>query len=284
MANGSGLAMIVATAVCCQVSDTVPAEVSLPVEAQGVFFQDGFETGNFKGTTTESGWKWQRDRAESFPPPNDTELYVGVSDDNPRSGRYAIVMQAPAGGEPWFEERFYFRPMTKFWVEFYIHIPANYHHRTGGAGGSQHKFLNFWGGGDENYSSSAGRPDVLLELWPMEGGYSRLRVVKGVTGSPATLAWADLITPFGPFYAGEYNRFRMQVDMGSEAHNDGIIRIWANDKLVFETTDTDLWPTRIPTFPYFDTGYLLGYSNTGFNEPTRFHVDDWVIYATDPGW
>ncbi len=36
--------------------------------------------------------------------------------------------------------------------------------------------------------------------------------------------------------------------------------------------------------PWFNEGYLLGYSNSGFTNLTRVHIDDFKIYTQNPEW
>lgn len=35
---------------------------------------------------------------------------------------------------------------------------------------------------------------------------------------------------------------------------------------------------------YWDAGFLMGYSNSGYDEQTDFFIDDLKMFANDPGW
>ena len=80
--------------------------------------------------------------------------------------------------------------------------------------------------------------------------------------------------------AGQWVRIRIHL----LAHDtDGQFELWRDDTLVMD------FPAGYRTSEgegkdYWRVGYLMGWANTGYTEDTTFHVSDFRVHATDPGW
>ena len=64
---------------------------------------------------------------------------------------------------------------------------------------------------------------------------------------------------------------------------DGQFELWRDGALVMELKP-DTRTSWGDGYDYFRHGYLMGWANTGFSEDTTFHITDFKLYVSDPGW
>jgi hypothetical protein len=66
---------------------------------------------------------------------------------------------------------------------------------------------------------------------------------------------------------------RIRAKVPTAANNDGVIQIWVDGVLASNKTN-------LPGYPpdgignYFESGYLLGWANSGFQEGQSMFIDD----------
>ncbi len=234
-----------------------------------ILFQDGFESGNL--SHTQSGIRWSGSNSGSADD-------LRVSTQNPRAGSYSLQFTftgGPAGDDAWSEQRFALGGQYhELWTRYDLYVPANYVHRQDGA--SNNKFLDFWA---DPYS-----PPSFYVNWSTTsngGGGSDLEIHKAHAGSELPIdrpaSGRDFITAQD---LGAWHEIvaRLKVPTADGA-NDGIAQMWKDGVQVVDLTAINNWGGTGKN--YFDAGYLLGWSNSGFAETTVFYIDN-VVFADTP--
>jgi hypothetical protein len=100
----------------------------------------------------------------------------------------------------------------------------------------------------------------------------------------------DLVSPTGAIKPGQWTRIRIHGKTSSGAGvADGVFEAWAGDTLIFQKIDGVFWYAANSPYYHddkavFHNGYLIGYANSGFDEETLMYVDDFKIFAGNPGW
>ncbi|WP_108867228.1 hypothetical protein [Aquimarina aquimarini] len=142
---------------------------------------------------------------------------------------------------------------------------------------NNNKFLVLWQG---DYGHASSGNTINLSTWYSYRGNSRLSY------SPAK----DQGTWQLGHQFGEIDFFDKETDLGkwmeivihtkiaSDANNDGILEVSKNGKQFFSITD--LANHSQLGYNYFQYGYLLGWSNSGFDEETILYIDN-VEFSTN---
>jgi hypothetical protein len=67
--------------------------------------------------------------------------------------------------------------------------------------------------------------------------------------------------------------------------SDGVFELWINGTLLHALYDAP-FHNFDPTVPdaVMRHGYFMGWSNSGFDEQTVFHIDDVKFFASRPNW
>jgi hypothetical protein len=221
----------------------------------------------------------------------------------------AIQFYYPSGINSWAEQRFSIntsslgtKGLTEIWLQYDIFIPTNYFHRDLDPSGS-----NWVGGGEKLLSLYADEysnpnPTLILGQNMMRRSYD--------TGAPNTtnVGGSYQSGSFAVTRNGSRDFFQMwpeeskpvvnvKVDLGtwqrrtihvvmptSATSNNGVVEFWikrANgtvSKIIDEHSGWFYGGAQ----NYINGGYLLGWSNTGFNADTYFLIDN-VIVASSSG-
>lgn len=271
--KGAGTATIVAAAVCCTVSAsatvTVPqGQSSLsPGEA---WFSDSFETGD--RSHTENGFSW----GGGMP----------VSTDYAHSGTHSLKFAYPAtawGKDSSEEQRFVIAadaasaPST-IWIEYWVRVPENFKQRDDKP--NNNKLISLWA---ENYDNSAGDAEATFEYYAPSGTTKPRESVAAGDDYRAGIYPRDRRTVQEPIFTDVEKGKWVQVRILARVATTGIVsRIWFDGRLVYEVRDLNTVTTG--GLNYYRHGYLFGWANSGFDEPTTFYVDDFRVYTSDPGW
>ena len=228
-------------------------------------FEDGFESQSLK--TVKNGIAWGSS--------NNTEL----STEHAKGGLYSLKFTyAPTDDktDSFSEQRFKLgKPYKEIWISYDIRIPENYYHRKTSYGSSNNKgFIMLWGG---DYSNPSGFK-LGTEFWPDGDGSSTASVRLSGSGydkhfweaCPKILKMSD---------RGQWIKITAQLKYATAANRDGIFRVWktytdGKGEIVCNISDGEWY---VPTSEGFDNGYLLGWSNSGFNEETKFFIDNFII-------
>ncbi len=90
-------------------------------------------------------------------------------------------------------------------------------------------------------------------------------------------------TPETPFIdkekdLGKWMEVIIHVKVASKSNNDGVVQVWKNGEKYFDATNVKNYSDM--GYNYYDKGYLLGYSNSGFEEETNLYIDN-VVFSTE---
>lgn len=238
-----------------------------------VLFEDNFETGNLSHTDTASGTRWGETRHSS------TDDVV-VTADEAHSGLYSLKFffagNANTKDDAWAEQRFVFgEPQTNIYMRYYIKFPANYDIRDTPSSDNT-KFFYMWG---NNYSD----PMMTgMEIDNNEKAYFKAKIsgyphvldCAGNTGGvPGINSWHLGAEHLNKWICFE---FHIKHDSGS---GDGVLQFWVDGTLVIDGKNLS-WAGAPCSPGYFLNGYLMGWSNSGFDENTIVYIDD-IVFSTD---
>lgn len=235
------------------------------------FFADGFDTG---ARLNANGFSWSTANGG-----------VSVSSERAFSGTHSLRFRFEAdvlGDDSWAEQRFNLgRNLTEIWIDMMIYVPANYRHRNDSP--SNNKFIRIWGddyaaenkvGASTWFSSSSPTTSSMrIDRFTTPSGMGPSSGPDGVTSPTAAYAVTK----------GAWNRVRLHFrHTTSFLDNNALAEVW------FGATKVLSWSDMNQVFdsarPYWNAGYLLGWSNSGFDEETIFFIDDVKFYSTNPGW
>lgn len=252
-----------------------PVEWMTGVQSSGTpDFEDDFSSGNLSKVT--NGYRW------GTPGGN-----VSVA-----NGRVELDFGPDANGaDSTAELNFDFgEDLSEVWVQYDLYVPANYTHRSQ-SGVTNNKFFQF------NYNGSAYQA-LTIESVEGGGGYSDLKRFLSASQRPnGSNNWPTDESPGTPnatvqdfigntgAYAirtGQWNQIRVHFRSSTDGTiKDGVAEIWANGVLL-RSLPWEYW--NIATQGKINGGYVMGFSNSGYTQATKFLVDNFKVYATNPGW
>lgn len=236
--------------------------------ADGVFFRDGFESGDL--STAAGGFTW----GES--------VSAAVNDVSAGSGSHSLelVYSAGADGEDSFaEQRFSLGSnYDDIWIRYSLYVPDNYRHRSQASIGESDNnkgFLYLW---SDDYGSPSG-PGMGPNLWPNDDESSASFYYWGpgldrhLGVIPEAIVAED---------RGQWVTVTMHYRYASEGAADGVAEIWKERGGVVEKIcDVQDGDWYVAGQPGFDRGYIFGWANSGFDDETSLRVDDFVA-STSP--
>lgn len=231
------------------------------------FFADSFESGSLNYTA--NGARWANSEATSV---TSERAHTGS-----RSLRFLFA--ANGTGDSWAEQRFDLGTRKNgVYIRFYIYFPTNYHHRN--VSPNNNKLIRLWSD-EANYSGDPIKIGASFE----SGSISRLfpeanksyysnhweaqcSGSMGVIHSlPGLGTWELKSEDLGKWLCFE---FHIKRDTGP---GDGAFEFWVNGIKQFGTTNLTF--NGAPCAPgYFKFGYLLGWSNSGFDQNVSIYIDD----------
>lgn len=266
----AGTYRVIAALVGGTLRDTSTVTVQEPATppAGTVYFQDSFDMGARAASVNGFGWGGTNGFTNSAPV---------VSSARARSGGHSLAFpfngSAP-GGDAFSEQRFLFgQGLTDVYLRFWLYIPSNYEHRDDNPGNN--KFLRLWM--DEAYTASNG----------VQFGLSLQR---NTSGSNISGIYGEAIGPIPNstgHWQGSYNSFITTADLGQwmevqiysradTGGDSGVIRVWKNGTLVLNISGIRN-PAASGRSNQFRNGYVLGWANSGFNQTTVMHIDDFTL-------
>ncbi len=246
----------------------IPLLIACNSAISNPIFTDGFESQNLK--TSINGVSWG------------SSAYTQISNEKAKDGIYSLKFSyAPTDDtkDSWSEQRFSLgKAYKEIWISYDILIPENYFHRTTSYGSSNNKgFIMLWSG---DYSNPTG-PEIGTEFWPNQDGSSTASIRLAGVGfdkhywqaCPGIVEISD---------RGKWITIIAHLKYASANNNDGVVQIWktyADGKIEQPCNMTDgAWYT--PNANGFESGYIMGWSNSGFNEQTNFYVDNFKVSET----
>lgn len=229
-----------------------------------VFFSDSFESGN-KNYVGPTGAKWT------------SSVSTSVTSEKSRTGKYSLKFlfkgNSSLTADANSEQRFYLGSnKNEVYVRYYVYFPSNYTIRAA-SGPTNTKLFRLWGNDYTNRNKvgmSIGRGlgayfEAVVEGSPRElscnGGMGKVPDGGGFTlGSEHLGKWTSF-------------EYHFKKDSGS---GDGIMRMYVNGQLKIDLRNQS-WAGSPCSPGYFLNGYLMGWSNSGFNQDTVVYIDDVVF-------
>ena len=181
----------------------------------------------------------------------------------------------------------------ELWLEYGFFVPTNFFHRNP-TGNSNNKFLALW---EENYTGVGTdgvtpTPLLIFEFRPMNDSPNRTGEVGSSyvylhgtdrTGKLIGGIGQKWLSAFGSWNRGKWVNIRVHVKLATtDTSNDGVVEMWADGNLVISTYTFALHSSA--SGHYIRNGYLLGWSNSGYDVDTEFKIDNLKTFTTNPGW
>ncbi|WP_168118645.1 heparin lyase I family protein [Paenibacillus sp. HB172176] len=267
-------------------------------ESSDVYFQDDFETGD--SSTIMDGFGWQNgDDGLGYLGPN-----VEISDDIAHSGDYSMrftFVGKPSGEDSMAEQRFDFgEDLDEVWFQWYQYYPdgnelqnigtdlgPRWYHRDDPIGTDNNKLFRL-GTRDNNnlinsifgYSTDpVGDGDSTVGMKFRSDGkaigeYGRSSINGGILQDEST--------------RGRWVEYVMHYKTASGwQQGDGVSEMWVDGMQIHDHHDLNAWPTTNAAdtaLNILNHGYIMGWSNSGFDETSYTYMDDFTISATPPAF
>ncbi len=142
--------------------------------------------------------------------------------------------------------------------------------------GHNNKFFLVWQGG---YGSSTTGNMVDFEFWSNDRGSSKLSYYpakdNGAWKPGHTFANENIIDKETD--RGKWMEIIIHIKISGPSNDNGILHLWKNGNEYLHVTDLPNYSEL--GFNYFQYGYLLGWSNSGYTEETLMYIDD-VVFST----
>lgn len=250
-------------------------------------FSDGFELGTL--SYAENGVRWAGGNKSS------------VTSEVVRTGSYSLKLNfpgAPLGADASAEQRFSlgkdYTEVHAEWYAYYAAAPTNYTarylHRTD-AGANNNKFFRLWKGdtsdGNGGYTKFYLKVGASTEPEPsgdssLYGEYGTDALGVGIRGpSGAGASGGKAASVINDTVRGRWVKFAYHAKASSaQGVNDGIIEVFRDDQVLFSARNLLLYSSTGPSA--FNSGYFLGWANSGFSETTAIYIDDVVISTSPP--
>lgn len=237
------------------------AGLSSPVHSE-IIFSDDFSGGGL--SKSMNGAQWTSQVSVSVVP---SPSFVGTN-----SAEFSYKGSSDLSSDAFSELRFDLgRVYPEVWMDLHIYIPSNYEHRNA-SGTDNNKFLRMWGA---TYNDGE---KLGLSFWPSGSAVSTMiadwsRPGEGI--GPKGESYSSFITQSDK---GKWMNVRVQVVAAQSSSTPGSLRVWKNGNLVID--NSGIVSNYRSGEPHgYRYGYLLGWSNSGFNTTTKFNIDG-VVFAT----
>jgi len=242
------------------------------------FFTESFAGGQFNNA---NGFTW--DGTGSTP----SSPRVSISSARARTGTHSLQFSynpTMPNVDQQAEQRFALgRDCSEFALEFYWYLPSNFNNPS-----SNKKLWEWWrdlyGGEDGAWAGGMEfNLNVGVDNFHPISTTDLSNVLSDITGGALN---EMLVADGGPLNVGAWNRMRYYLKAASSrGASDGIYKFWGNDTLVINVTNGRFHNHTDTTGPaVIRNGYLMGYANAGYSEPTVFNIDDISMWDTNPGW
>jgi hypothetical protein len=228
---------------------------SIAAANANVIFHDDFSSGNFSKILNAAKWLSPHNVAVV----NQTARFEFKGNPNPSAHSFA-------------ELRFDLgRLYPEIWVQFRLFVPANYKHRYPNSSASNKKLFRLWPQGYNDVEK------VGFQMWRRGDDLSSVQGDWN-TGSgigPKGDYAAAFITEMDK---GKWMTIRIHAKAPTSSTQHGTLRLWKNGTLIINNSNSvnNFKSGESHAFRY---GYLLGWSNSGFDVDTYLNIDD-VLFAT----
>lgn len=259
------------------------------LSANAVLIEDGFESGDMSAPNT-GGFSWGKNNKTSIATQTCAIYNNGVlnppncpnpaPDWKPFEGKYSMRFHYAAGVNEMAEQRFKLGGAYKSaWVSFMTRVPKNFKHNDKKP--NNMKFFAIWMDADQSKGDGS---SVFWNLFGDGNGGSDIRYayskgkytpVGGQTGNAGFISY--------PSDQGRWMQLVMHVTAESSAGaSNGSIELyrrWSNQTNFSKLHNTTGLPLRVPPGgpAGWAKGYLLGWSNPGYDVKTIWLVDNFQM-------
>ena len=253
----------------CDGSDKKSSKIS---DSANLIYEDGFNDGIVMDA--EDGplaWTESVNVTESTDPEDSSNVvaqftFKGSGDD--------------LTGDSWSELRFALAELyTEVWIRYRLYIPENYYHRNLTESSDNNKgYVMLWSG---DYSGC--NVLVAASWWPKDDG-NTYSMGQWKTNSRTSKHYHDEVNSGMAVDRdkdlGKWQDVVVQVKVADfDVKNNGILKIWKNGSLIQSFENIDNY-AKDNINNGIKSGYLLGWSNSGFAGDTLLLVDDCKIGKT----
>jgi hypothetical protein len=206
--------------------------------------------------------------------------YVLFIEDPTETGNHVaqFILEGSEAGDAWAELRFDLGGLYKeIWMKYRMYIPDNYYHRDSPSSDNNKGFY-LWSG---EYNNGA---DVLVSAswWRMDDGSTKMmgnwktnsETSKHYNDEDLDSVIIDLESDLG-----RWHDIVIRVRIADPGIPNGALQVWKNDSPIWSDTSIENYAAD-SSMNGVEKGYLLGWSNSGFDEDTKLLIDDFIIGET----
>ncbi len=187
-----------------------------------------------------------------------------------------------SGTDSFAEQNFGLPDSGEIWLEYWLYVPSNFAHRSDAP--MNNKFMQL------NYNGS--RSQILTveyERQSSNSSYMR-RFLSTSEHADGSSNWpvgdrntSDFIGPnarIKPGPSGPKSEFTTRR-VRARTSVTGRAEVFVNGQLV-HALDWGFWDRTFSG--HVNGGYLLGWSDSGFDQQTDFFIDDFKVWTQNPNW
>lgn len=274
------LGIILITFISCGSDDDTEAEDSVvedPNDTDGpinlnTLFSDDFESGTFGEEANGFSWGGK------------TNVSV-VNDPNEVSNmavQFLFKGSSDLTEDAFSELRFNLGGLYKeIWMKYRLYVPINYFHRRTPSSDNSKGYFMFWSGEYNNRSNTL----IASSWWPsgdgntvMNGQWKTNTETSQHYREESLSAMAiDRTTDLG-----KWQDVVVRVKVADHLTSNGAVQVWKNNELIYSNLEVDNY-SEDNIKNGIEKGYLLGWSNAGFDTETKMMIDDFVIGESAEG-
>jgi hypothetical protein len=245
-----------------------------------IFFQDGFESGNLSHVDSSSNARWTD---PNFGSGDSVSVTDEIAHTGTRSLRFVFGGDS-SGSDAFAEQRFSLGSrMEGAYIRFYMRLPANFKVRADRP--NNNKFIRLWGGSYSGNPGKLGASFITNSSHPSNIILEGSRCYESGSWYPdySRCDYGDLLLNGSFVFTKEHlNRwlcieYHLRNDTGA---GDGALELWVDGQKVAGKNNINFRNDSDNNPGYFDTGYLLGWANSGFDENTVIYIDD-VVFSDE---
>lgn len=222
----------------------------------GIIFADDFSSGDFSFTQGNAKWG------------SKVRVSVVEKDGNP-AANFTYIGSHDLSEDAFAELRFDLGTVySELWLSYDLFIPSNYHHRDA-TSSDNNKMLRLW------HTKYGDAEKVGVSAWQNGKGMS-VAIADWAKPGQGVGPKGEKIEDFiNASDLGKWMRIKVYA-RAATANKKGTLKLWKNNKLLMNNEGLlDNYAANEKHGYRF--GYLLGWSNSGFNEDTHLWIDNVVF-------
>jgi hypothetical protein len=275
-------------------SDTADTSETSGVSGADWQYEDDFE-GGF-GSSSYFNWE--------------SGAYAGISSDRAYSGsesiRFRFMGNPDLSEDAWAEKRFSLdKKYKELWVRYKMWVPENYFHRNPDGPSNNKGLLMLWGNSYSGYSPTLSLhfqrkgdtgESYIYPAWRVNGNttWNFFDLDNGLTtdgalqDAPTGITMSDRGTWIDWVVHVKTSTLPVDTNDRKNGEGNGVVQVWKNGESIMDVTNAHNYYDGSSSDPGglgdgWNAGYLLGWANTGFDEDTFIHIDDFKIATAAAG-